>query len=270
MDVNKITLVRPTNTDKEIVIPIQMTWDFDGREDSLAYYEKDAVKKILNEEKDFETARFKYSGILDTKKNIVKTDLNYEFYFLPDGATINTAVWDNSYVTQGFTTKEVYLFANSFKKSFFKLDLYDSTNLKTQKNYVTLILPTQQGQTTASTVDFQVKNIKIPTFKLDYLGDLEGYFIYWLKNRKFLNINTFYMTAKFFDAKNGYFVKMMNTPQSAILGDKFSFPQSKYFYYKVVLNYNDYTYKIYDISGGGSILVGDETKPIKWYEYINP
>lgn len=270
MDVNKIKLVRPTDTDKEIIIPIQMNWDFDGRGDSLNYFEQNAIKEILNEEKDFETARFRHAGLINTTKNIIETDINYDFYFVPDGSTVNTAFWDSSYVTQGFTTREVSTFANPFKKSFFKLDLYDSRDLKTQKSYVTLILPVQQGSVTAATVNYQTRNIKIPKFKLDYLGDLEGYFIYWLKKRTFLNINTFYMTAKFFDAKNGYFIKMMNTPQSSILGDKFSFPQSKYFYYKVVLNYNDYTYKVYDISGGGSIRVGDTNKPIKWYEYINP
>ena len=33
-----------------------MNWDFDGRGDSLNYFEQNAIKQILNEEKDFETA----------------------------------------------------------------------------------------------------------------------------------------------------------------------------------------------------------------------
>jgi hypothetical protein len=53
-------------------------------------------------------------------------------------------------------------------------------------------------------------SIKKPYFVLDYVGDKEGFFIYWLKKRTFLDIKTFYMTAKFYDAKKGIFVKMMN------------------------------------------------------------
>jgi hypothetical protein len=85
-----------------------------------------------------------------------------------------------------------------------------------------------------------------------------------------LDIETFYMTAKFFDAKQGVFIKMMNWPQSIISGNKFNFPQEQYFYYKVALNYNDYTYNVYDISSGTDVLVGGETNKILWYEYINP
>ena len=270
MIANKYKISLPTADDKELVIPIQMTWDFTDRSDSLVAFEKNAITEILNGDKDFEVARFSPAGVVDSSINVLRTDVNYSFNFVPDGATVNTTIWEPSYVVQGFSTNEVYMYANSFKKSFFKLDLYDSTDLKNQTNYVTLILPTQQGSTTAATVNYETKDIKTPIFKLDYLGDQEGMFIYWLKKRDFLNITTFYMTAKFFDAKSGVFIKMMNRPQSSLIGDKFNFPQDRYFYYKVILDYNNYTYKIYDISGGGQTLAGQESNPIKWYEYINP
>jgi hypothetical protein len=73
------------------------------------------------------------------------------------------------------------------------------------------------------------------------------------------------MSAKFFNARAGGFLKMMNTPQSS-LPDKFIFDARKYFYYKVTLDYNKFTYSIYDVVGS---RVGT-TSSIKWYEYINP
>jgi hypothetical protein len=79
------------------------------------------------------------------------------------------------------------------------------------------------------------------------------------------------MTAKFFDARLGIFVKMTNTPQ-AIITDKFTFNPSDYFYYKVVLDYPTNTYKVYDNnsnSGTYNSRVGTSSS-IKWYEYINP
>ena len=79
------------------------------------------------------------------------------------------------------------------------------------------------------------------------------------------------MTAKFFDAKQGVFVKMMNRPQSTLSGvNKFNFNQSLYYYYKVILDYSDFTYRIFDINTGTDVLVGDSNNPINWYEFINP
>jgi hypothetical protein len=272
MIVNKYKILLPTINDKDIDIPIEINWDLLDRSDSLIEYEKQTVKEVLNQDKDFEVVRFEHARNPNSLTPNL-TDINYEFYFLPSGATsASTSVdWITSYTWQGFTPKEIYYYGNSFKKSFFKLDLYDTTNLKDQTNYVTIILPTQQGLTTPQIIGWNTRDIKKPVFKLDFLGDKEGFFVYWLKNRDFININTFYMTAKFFDAKTGVFVKMMNRPQSNLTGiNKFNFNQERYFYYKVILDYTNYTYKVYDINTGTDVLVGDSTNPIKWYEYLNP
>ena len=75
------------------------------------------------------------------------------------------------------------------------------------------------------------------------------------------------MTAKFFDANTGQFIKMMKTKQSD-LGGGTSFPPEEYFYYKVDLDYLTQTFKVYDYPTGNR--VGGLTNPIKWYEYVNP
>jgi hypothetical protein len=102
---------------------------------------------------------------------------------------------------------------------------------------------------------------------LDYVGDKEGFFIYWLKKRDFLNITDFYMTAKFFDGSTGQFIKMMNTPQNT-LSNPSDFPQEEYFYYKVVLDYTTQKYEVYHYPT--LVKVGTKTNPITWYEYVNP
>jgi hypothetical protein len=61
---------------------------------------------------------------------------------------------------------------------------------------------------------------------------------------------------------------MMTKPQVLpLVPSLFQFNPEKYFYYKVVLDYTDYTYQIFDNISGGR--VGDVSS-IKWYEYINP
>ena len=72
------------------------------------------------------------------------------------------------------------------------------------------------------------------------------------------------MSAKFFNASQGYWVKMMTKPQSDI-GNKFQF-NSQYFYYKLKLDYDNRTYKIFDVSNN---RIG-QGNPITWYEYVNP
>lgn len=261
-------------TNQTIQLPIEIQWDFLGRSDSLQIYETEVIREIIGSPEDFEIAQFAHNTISPIN---FSTEINYEFYFYNTGssivvsATTNPNDWKLSYITEGFTTKEIYYFSKPFTNSFFKLDFYDSPDPKNQTNYFTVIIPTQQGFTTSAstsplTPDVQ---IKIPKFKLDYVGDKEGFFFYWLRNTNYLNINTFYMSAKFFDAKIGVFVKMMNQPQSTLpIGNgRFNFSGSTYFYNKVVLDYETKTYEVFDNSNvriGGLV-----NNPIKWYEYVN-
>ena len=296
MDVNnKYRFTLPKGDDKYINLPVEIKWDFLGRTDAVDEYQKDAVERVTGVAEDFEILRLAHAPYGDDDS---KTDVKYDFHFfsvlMDDGngnfvptvppnpsSEVSTAVvtdWVTSYIPEGFTTKDIYYYVKPFTKSFFKLDFYDSKEATIQTNYFTVIIPVQQGFTvTAITTSLMPPvNIKTPSFKLDYVGDKEGFFLYWLRKKKFLNINpdptnttqTFYMTAKFFDARLGIFVKMMTTPQVLpLVPSLFQFNPKKYFYYKVVLDYTDYTYKIFDDVSGNR--VGDLSS-IKWYEYINP
>jgi len=290
---NKFKFTLPKGDDKYINLPVEIKWDFLGRTDAVDEYQKNAIERVTGVVDDFEILRFAHASYSDG----VKTDVNYDFYFLSvlvqddDGNIVPTVPpnpssyvrnavptdWVTSYIPEGFTTYDIYYYTKPFTKSFFKLDFYDTKEGTTQTNYFTVIIPVQQGYTVTGITSSRVPpvKIKIPSFKLDYVGDKEGFFLYWLRKKKFLNINpdptntteTFYMTAKFFDARLGIFVKMMTTPQVLpLVPSQFQFDPKEHFYYKVVLDYTDYTYKIFD-NGGNRI---GATSSIKWYEYINP
>lgn len=270
---NKYYLRLPT-ADQGLQIPIEMNWDFLGKQDSIEEYESTVIEEIIGTAADFEVARFPHAEYSPTD---LRTMINYEFNFYSSGSTSVTAttnadtnLWVNSYLSEGFNSDEIYYFSNSFTNSFFKLDFYDSNDVKSQTNYFTVIIPTQQGLTqTATTSGYMPSvNIKRPYFQLDYVGDKEGFFFYWLADTEFLNVNTFYMSAKFFDAKLGVFVKMMIRPQ-AILPNKFIFDGSKLFFNKVVLDYATKTYKIYD-GDNPNLRVGTDLNPMRWFEYVNP
>jgi len=268
MDANKFVIRLDNTNDKQISIPIEINWDFTGQDQSVEIYEDEVTKQIIGNGYDFEVTRFPHDK--DSITN--KTDINYEFYFYSGGPLNVASNWNSSYFSEGLTVKDIYYFSNDFTKSFFKLDFYDSIDEKKQTNYITVILPTTQGFKTNSLLGITPVQIKIPKFKLDYVGDKEGFFIYWLKSLDFLNINTFYMTAKFYNAKTGQFIKMMNQPQSTFPSDPTSFDSLKYFYYRVVFDYINKTYRVYEFDPSNTatnIRVGTTT-PIKWYEYVNP
>jgi hypothetical protein len=122
-----------------------------------------------------------------------------------------------------------------------------------------------------------VVDVRKPKFILDYVGDKEGFFLYWLKKRNFLDIDTFYMSAKFYNAKTGQFTKLMtnNKTPTGVIGPQASFPlnsnqylfdNNTLFYYIVNLDYKNQTYQV--VNSDGQRL--GTTIPIKWYEYLNP
>ena len=270
---NKYKFTVP-GTNQNITIPIEIQWDFLGRDDSIEVYQDEVIKIVSGIPDDFEVIRFAHSPY----KSGSKTVLNYEFNFY-SGLTSNVTAstindWTNSYISEGFTKEEIYGLTKPFKKSFFKMDFYDSNDGTKQTNYFTVIIPSYSGLYETVDMSVSLKNviIKKPNYLFDYITspgensiNMDGFFYYWLKSRKIINLDTFYVSIKFFDAKRGVYVRMMTVPQSS-LPNKFLFNNENFFYNKVVLDYNDKTYKIYNYLGS---RIGNGT-PIKWYEYVNP
>jgi len=263
MSVNKFKIKLNNLTDKTLNLPIEIKWDYLGLDMVINEYETSILNQVVGTGTDFEVDRFAHLP----DKNTQETKIRYQFHFHNGGTLDDINNWNVNYINLGFLPEDIFYYTNKFSNSFFKIDLYDTTDEKTQNNYVTIILPTQQGEKMITNMQTTEVSIKKPEFILDYIGDIEGFFIYWLKNRDFLNISTFYMTAKFFNANTGQFIKMMNSngPQSK-LGDKYVFESAKYYYYKVNLNYENQTYEVLNNDG---IRMGTNT-PINWYEYVNP
>jgi len=271
--------------DKSINIPIQINFDMEGRDDAIDILQNQIKEEVLNPISDFELTRFSHATWdVDT----TKTEINYKFNFYnSQGQTDflnnppNINQWLDDYQNAGFLDEEIYYFANSFKKSFFKLDFYDRNTTENQKILFSVVLPTQQGLKEPGIL-FANPNLQVlvkkPLMVLDSIGaDKEGFFLYWLTNQTYLSQTEMYMSCKFYNAKKGQFVRMMNTPQSNFVGPNvYDFNKSQYFYYKVFIDYTNYEYSVYrEVPSGQSnfiyVRVGEgQTTPINWYEYVNP
>jgi len=75
------------------------------------------------------------------------------------------------------------------------------------------------------------------------------------------------MSAKFFDAKVGQFIRMTNRPQNS-LTNPYILNGDDYFYYKVILNYTTQKYEVWN--SNQTLRFGTNINPIVWYEYVNP
>ena len=267
------------NLSKGLELPVTLSWDMGGVNDSIDLFESDVIRQVINPIDNFETIRYSHAPwapqVIDVGP---KTSTHYDFYFYSattdssiTATTTNTS-WVTDYRANGFTSRQIYYNDSVFSKSYFKLDFYDSKKSTAQQNLLTIIIPTQQGLLTSTTIGLNTVGIRKPQYQLNFTGDKEGYFVYWLKSPEFFNpeIDTLYMSAKFYDASIGGFKRMMNTPQGT-MQDKFNFSQEIYFYYTLKLNYNDYTYEVFlNNELNAMTKVGTDYSPIKWYEYVNP
>lgn len=102
----------------------------------------------------------------------------------------------------------------------------------------------------------------IPEFLLDHVGEREGYFIYWYQDKTLMNLDTLYMSAKFFNGKDGTYTKFITETQDNF-SNRYNVPNLN-FYYKIRFDYVNYYYTISNSTGGNPIST------VTWYEYENP
>lgn len=278
MIVNKYKILL-NNTDKQIDIPIKMDFDFYDQDNDIDIFQEKTELEIIGKPIDFESRRFSHSGYTTGNSTTLLTDINYKFYFFNSATAISAATsanWDSNYLTTGlFSERNLYYFEDPFNKSFFKIDFYDSPNDTNQTIYLTVILPVQQGvklrYPTVPTISPFIYDVDLsqPIFKLDSIGaNKEGFYIYWINNTRFINVTTFYMSAKFFNGRTGKFERMMNRNQASLGGTRFNFNPETHFYNKVVINYNTSVYSVFDPFTGNRI--GTVSQPINWYQYVSP
>ena len=164
-----------TNKNFQLQVSIPTTWDFANRGDLIDDYESIVAKEMVGEPQNFEMARFSRKPIFDSNSEL-STSVTYKFYFADytQNTTIPLALnptWYNSYeLGNTFTPEELKTNAKPVQKSFFKVDLYDSKDGRTQKNYLTLILngslslPTEvvtSSSTTTTTIIYKCTKFSI-------------------------------------------------------------------------------------------------------------
>ena len=65
-------------SDKDIIIPVELSFDMEGREQGVEEYQNNILEEVINGIDDFETSKFAHAP-WDTNPN--KTELHYQFNF---------------------------------------------------------------------------------------------------------------------------------------------------------------------------------------------
>jgi hypothetical protein len=267
-------ILRKINQD--INVPLNQETNFKtdlGWSENFEQFENESLEKIINVLENYETVRYihkPYSGIT-TNTGDTQSDIWFYFYF------ISGSTYVQNYEATGLTNRENSLMLKQSTKSFFRLEFYKTPNdeppTRVNRRMVfakNLSLPL--GEKFYSTNNQINDYLFIPVFVGSNYKNKENMYLFWFQdesafNETTLTGNTFWMTAKYFNAKDGTVIDftnkdlsidnsgliserrgLLNTPikfyQKGIVGSSV-IDESTDLYYQVTIDKSDYSYIIY-------------------------
>lgn len=267
------------NTDNiDLILDLNSEFNIDlGKEESLEMFEKETIRDLINPIENYETARFAhkpYSG-LTASPNDLQCDIWFYFSFYKDTLSITPHFGGIDYSLAGITERENVKMLKQTTKSFFRLEFYkvadgespDRTNRKLAfaKN---LSIPSGEK------ILYEPFNglIYVPIFCGSNFKNKENMFLFWFQDENVLagsvlTGGTFYMTARFFNEKDGTILNFGN--KSKAIDDNIN--ENNDLYYKVIFDRTNYTYEVFTYSTEKIIpqKVGTADNPIMFYEIIS-
>jgi len=295
MTVNRIK-IKVNDIEKGVVFPIATDFDEAGREQLIKIWERVEIQNAINLIQDFETTSYQHQTYQDNDNNPQRR-LLMDFNFFDA-----TGAYSSDYSNVNIIWPAIYRRQQTFTKSFFKMDYYDSPNPTTQRLIFTIIIPannskkqTVQINNTPGDINFdgiaylqafgedqlnnpiQFYDIEFANFEFGALDSInEGYYINFLKKRDIVFPDEYYVACKFFNASNGHILKMLNK-DATLLPIPNLVTAQEHFFYKLTFNrslwtyfYEEYDENIYSVTDGVGPITGTLANPIKFFEYMNP
>jgi hypothetical protein len=240
-----------------------------GWQEGIQEYEKEVLKSIINPTENFETVRYIHKPYTSVGNSVEQTDIWFQFFFYNSS---NTHVGGLDYEHIGIRSDENNQMSRSSIESFFRLELFKTPNneaptrgnrkLVFSKN---LSIPLGEKIYYTKLYDF----IHVPVFTGSNYRNKENMYLYWFQDNSVLNGttfsgDTFYMSARFFDAKDGSILNFNNksiSPTTVV-------NETADTYYKLVMNNTDYTYQVFRYNGTTGDRIGESGDPINFYEAI--
>jgi hypothetical protein len=247
-----------------------------GWEEAFNEIEQDILETIINPVENYETIRYinePYSGVTGDI-----CDIWYYFNFLNNQ---NPKTYANGldYNLIGISPKENASLLKHTVKSFFRLEFYSTPNRETQKLVFAknLSIPLGQKVYDKSLMD----TIFVPVFNGNNFRNTENMYLFWFPDNTVFTGNTFYMTARFFNAEDGsvtqFLNKDLNVNNSGLINNErlgsYSSPikfyeiasnytvnQEEDLYYRIIFKRTNHSYKVLRGLGDDCDFYGGEIK----------
>lgn len=251
-----------------------------GWQDNMTQFQDEVLSQILNPAINYETVRYINKPYTSTN-NINQTDIWFYFYFVNGSSTYTNGL---DYNLVGIPTLDNARMTHNTEKSFFRLEFYKTpTTVSLSGTTLTCEAPTRTNRKLVFAKNLMLpsgekyyytplqENIHVPVFTGSNYRNKENMYFFWFQDESALSEtnfsgtttgNTFFMTAKFFNANDGTILDFTN--------DKFvsghTLSDSNDFYYQVDIDKRDYSYQVYKFNGTKGIRVGGSNTPINFYE----
>jgi hypothetical protein len=265
------------NNDQNILLPTNQDFKLDlGWTENAQQMEQEILYEIINSVENYETMRFihsPYSVTSSSGTTFTQTDIWYNFYFLNGFGN-----YTQNYEEVGLTLSENAKMLKQSTESFFRLEFYktsdDESPNQTNRRLVfskNLSLPLgEKVFFTGTPIGYtQPLNdfIYVPVFTGSNYRNTENMYFFWFIDEspfEETNItgNTFYMTAKYYNAKDGTIIDFVNKTKN-ISQDII---EEEDIYYKVIIDRTDYSYIVYQYNGIIGGRRGTQPSPINFFE----
>lgn len=255
------------NTDQNLIVNSNQMFKTDlGWTDNAEVMEKEILYEIINPTENYETVRYIHSPY-SSGLGVNQTDIWFYFYFL-DGTNSYTNGLDYNHI--GITYQENAKMLKQSTESFFRLEFYKTSNDEAPTNLnrrlvfaKNLSLPLGEKQFYLTLNDY----IHVPVFMGSNYRNKENMYFFWFSDDTVfdetnLTGNTFYMTAKFYNSKDGTVVDFTN--KSLSTGTTVN--ESNDLYFKVIIDKTDFSYQVFRFNGTIGTRIGESNDPIKFYE----
>jgi hypothetical protein len=247
-----------------------------GWQENMLQFEDEVLSSIINPIENYETVRYihkPYSGITSNTGD-TQCDIWYHFYFLTGGTYVP------DYNVVGISTQENAKMLKQATKSFFRLEFYKTPFV----SGTTYEAPSRINRKLVFARDLSLplgekyfykgnninEYIHFPVFMGSNYRNKENMYFFWFQNESVLSGttmsgDTFWMTAKFYNADDGSIIDFVNDiySTSKVINDTTDM------YFKVVIDRSDYSYQVYKYTGSttsSSDRVGKTSTPIKFYQ----
>jgi hypothetical protein len=263
------------NNNKKIILNQDLNFRTDlGWEDSAKELESQTLRKIINPIENYETVRYIHKPYNTTLGSLTfpQTDIWFYFYFL-SGST-----YVQDYEPTGLSANENALMEKKITNSFFRLEFF-----KTPSKIVNNVEVADQPSRLNRRMVF-AKNLSLPLgekyfyttlndyiYKPAFMGsnyrNKENMYFFWFQDETALNEtsltgNTFWMTAKFYNAEDGSIGDFVKSD----IGTS-EVNESNDMYYKVVIDKSDYSYQVFRYNNNTQgTRIGESNDPIKFYQ----